>query len=341
MKKNKLIIIVVLLLSATALYFFISYSNGTIKRELRDFAVKDTTSINKIFIADRKGNKSLLERKPGRAGWTVNGKYDARPDAIKTLLGTIRAIEVRSPVAKAGYNTVLKMLASDGTKIEIYSDNELIKTYYVGGPTEDFLGTFMYLENSTVPFVIHIPGFDGYLSTRYFAKEGEWRSPIIFGYGENQIARVIAKDFLDSSKSFKVEKQGNEYKFYTPFNNAQPSQVYQSQIAAYLAKYQLIAYEWVAADMKKHVKDSILQSPPLRYLEVTDVNGKTTRMTMYRKPVAEGTLSSTDPTTGELRAYDYDRLYSTLNNDTNLLGIQYFVFDKLFKKPNEIKGFGS
>lgn len=340
MKKNKIVLFIVLLLAGAAIYFFVSYKNGTIKRELRDFAIQDTASVNKIFIADRRGNKSLLERKSG-GEWTINGKYTARQDAINTLLRTMKLIEVRSPVAKAAYNTIMKFIASAGIKVEIYNSNDLIKTYYVGSATEDLLGTFMYLENSTVPFVIHIPGFDGYLTTRYITKPHEWRSQIIFAYGENQIKSIVAKDLLDSSNTFKIEKQGDEYKYYSPHNSASPTQIYQSQIAAYLAKYQLIAFEWVAYDMSVRVKDSIFMTQPIRFLQVEDVNGKITTLTMYRKPVAEGTGSSLDPVTGNLRPYDFDRMYATMNNDTNLLGVQYFVFDKLFKKPTEIKGFGS
>ncbi|HNB13426.1 MAG TPA: hypothetical protein PKY09_11010, partial [Bacteroidia bacterium] len=97
MNKNRiLLLIVVLLLSVTGYYYF-KNSDSTIKKELRDFAVADTSSIDKIFLADKKGNKALLERK-SPALWTINGKYPARQDAINFLLKTIKQIEVRSPV---------------------------------------------------------------------------------------------------------------------------------------------------------------------------------------------------------------------------------------------------
>jgi|GEM_PF-4052582 len=63
MNKNRiLLLIVVLLLSVTGYYYF-KNSDSTIKKELRDFAVADTSSIDKMFLADKKGNKALLERK--------------------------------------------------------------------------------------------------------------------------------------------------------------------------------------------------------------------------------------------------------------------------------------
>ena len=198
-----------LLLSVTGYYYFNS-SNSTIKKELRDFAVADTASIDKMFLADKKGNKALLERK-SPALWTINGKYPARQDAINFLLKTIKQIEVRSPVGKAALQNVLKELSSTGTKIEIFSKGDKIKTYYVGGPTQDMLGTFMYIENSAVPFVIHIPGFNGYLTTRYFASADEWRSRIIFQYGEGQIASVRVQNNQHPEESFSVKKDDDHY----------------------------------------------------------------------------------------------------------------------------------
>jgi hypothetical protein len=48
-----------------------------------------------------------------------------------------------------------------------------VKQYYVGHATQDNTGTYMLLTNPETdknyedPFVTHIPGFDGFLSTRY------------------------------------------------------------------------------------------------------------------------------------------------------------------------------
>jgi len=71
---------------------------------------------------------------------------------------------------------------------------------------------------------------------------------------------------------------------------------------------------------------------------------------MFLKPVDTGTMTSVDEDTGTmtsvdertglLREFDPDRMYASWNNDTNLIVVQYHVFDKLFSKPDRIKGFG-
>lgn len=340
MKKNKTLLVVAAALLAITSYFIFSQTNGTIKRELRDFAVADTASITKIFMADKRGKSALLERK-GVGEWTVNNKYPARQDAINTLLYTMKVIEVRSPAGKAAYNTVMKELSTSATKVEIFAGEKKLKTYYVGSPTQDMLGTFMYLENSSVPFINHIPGFNGFLSTRYFTDEIEWRSQMIFTYGENEIKKVVAHNIIEPANSFRIERKGDKYEYYTPDNATTPTEIYQSQLIAYLATYQKIGFERGTYGMNKHDHDSIANSSPIRILEVESMSGKKDKITMYRKQVAEGTLTAIDPRTGLLRPYDFDRMYAQWNNDADFIVVQYFVFDKLFNKPDAIKGFGS
>lgn len=170
--KNKFLIGVFVLVAVIALYAIFTKKSSTIVGDLRDFAVSDTASINKLFLVDREGNKSLLTRvSPGK--WMVNNKYNARQESINNLLNTIKSLEVKSPVGKNLYNNVMKLMASKSVKIEIYQKGEPVKTYYVGHPTMDNLGTFMYIEKSTVPYIMHIPGFNGFLSTRYLTKEND------------------------------------------------------------------------------------------------------------------------------------------------------------------------
>ena len=136
MKKNKSVLIVFVLLAVVASGLWYFETNKSIKGELKDFAVADTSSIDKIFLADKEGRSVTLVREASNS-WTVNGKFLAREDGIQNLLATIKNVEVRSPVGKNLYNNTMKMMASKSVKIEIYSKEELIKTYYIGHPTMD------------------------------------------------------------------------------------------------------------------------------------------------------------------------------------------------------------
>lgn len=341
MKKNKGILVIAFVLIALCGYFIFTTRTGTIKKELKDFAVADTASIDKLFLADRKGNKvTLIKKSPGE--WIVNNKFKARNDVLNTLLYTIKSIELRSPVGKAAFDVVVKELAATGVKIEIYSGDKVLKTYYVGGPTQDLYGTFMFMEGSSVPFVMQIPGFDGYLSTRYVTLEEDWRDHNLIGFNEATLQELRIHDNEDPKNSFRLVKSGDEFSFFTPDNNSRPVPLLESQRNAYLQLYNRnINYEFVEKNLDKTHKDSVLQSVPFKILSITGTDNKTTTLSIYRMPVTERTQIPLDPETGKQIPYDRDRMYGVINNDTTLLIIQYFVFNKLFKNPVLINGPGA
>ena len=181
MKKSTIIILTILIaLAGISIYIYkTKVQTSTIDKEASDFKYKDTASIDKIFLADKDGKQLLVERT--KEGWVLDGKFHVRPDVIELLLYTIRSIEVKSPVSKLSRTTVIKTMAAKSTKIEVYSKGQKVKQYFVGHPTQDHTGTFMILtnletgENYDEPFITHIPGFDGFLTTRYNTAEIDWR----------------------------------------------------------------------------------------------------------------------------------------------------------------------
>ena len=185
MKKTSLLIIVILsILAGISIYLF-KTKNGktTLDKEASNFKYKDTAQVDKIFIADKDGKSLMLERLKGT--WTVNNTYKARPDIMETLLKTIATVEVKSPVSKLSKENVIKVMASKSIKVEIYSKGNKVKQFYVGHTTQDHLGTYMLLtnietdENYSEPFVTHIPGFEGFLNTRFITDELDWRDRLV------------------------------------------------------------------------------------------------------------------------------------------------------------------
>src|SRR5688572_11025653 len=137
LKKNIKLILVALVLGAATVWLVMQNRSGTVREELRNFAVEDTGSVTKIFLADRTGKTIELEREGTR--WRLNKKYYARRDAIKVLLETLKNVSVRSMIPKSTYNTVIKQLSTGATKCEVYLNGQSKpdKVIYVGGETQD------------------------------------------------------------------------------------------------------------------------------------------------------------------------------------------------------------
>lgn len=185
MKRRLLLLIVLVALGGLA--WWLSQRNGptTLDRPLTDFAVKDTSSVDRIFIAEKNGRNVDLRRTP--QGWTVNGLYLAKQQAVSVLLKTFLRVEVRSPVQKRRSHRHLARDRQSGQESENLKAATNPRKYLelVGHATKDHFGTYMVsrspmVEISSAPFVMAMGGFTGVLNTRFHADLDEWRNPAVF-----------------------------------------------------------------------------------------------------------------------------------------------------------------
>ena len=328
MKNNKFLIITLLALLAIAAYYFVSKSSGTLSGELKDFAIEDTASIDKIFISDYTGEKVTLTR--GDNYWVVDGTHKARQQSVEVLMTTFSRIAVKSPVAKSAMNNIIKDIATKTIKVEIYQGKDKPnKVYYIGGPTQDQMGTYMVLENdgekSSVPFIMHIPGFSGYLSTRFFANPLQWRDAAIFTYQPEEIKSIEVTYHEKPEESFKIEKNLNTINLIDG-QTAQPIQKFDTnKVIQYLGLFEKIYYEMIVLDeVKPEKQDSVRKTSPFFTIKLTDVYGKSTKITSLHMRNYKQTLDDK----GGLYPYDVDRMYAILNDDI-LIYIQFYTFDKI------------
>lgn len=331
MKKNKRILFITVILALAAAVLIYRNQKGTIRESLRNFAVSDTGSVTKIFLANKNGNSVLLERKDNFQ-WMVNGKYNARTDAIKIILATIKNVAVRTRIAKAGYNSVIKSLADEGIKCEIYQhgENTPMKIYYVGGSTQDVLGTFMMIENSDLPFITEVPGFQGYLTPRYSPFEKDWRDMTVFDLNPSEIKNITISYPQQPAKSFSIERTGNQFKIFSPETNQVIQHPDTIGLNSYLTFFKHLGYEGWDAEYSNQQRDSLLATTPINIIRVTDVHGTTKSMTCFPKPITRRSLAQTDSTGNPLK-YDIDRMYA-FTEGKEFVVIQYYVFGKIFRQ---------
>lgn len=322
--KNKGLYLLFVVLAVLALVIYFTDKQGTLKKELRDFAVEDTSSVTRIFLVDKENRSITLDRK-GKSKWAVNGKYIARQDAVNILLETMAAVDVKSPVSKSSLSNVIRQLAGKSVKVEIYKGEEQVKVYYVGGPTQDQTGTYMILQNSSVPFVTHKPGFFGYLSVRYFTDEDLWRDNIIFSYSFSEIAQIIVRHPLFPMQSFSVYKVGNNNFRVEDSQGNEVSGIENQYIKEFFARYRNVKAESFLKNFKPHQLDSLLKITPLCVLSVIDAGNDTNSISLYRRPNFQHYLDGG----GNELPFDPDAMYGLINKTNEVVICQYFVFDPL------------
>ncbi len=330
MKKNTLALIVVLLLGGTAILLMRKSGTSSVPKDLRDFAVADTASITRIFLADRAGHQVTLQKeKPGE--WKVNGKWKARNDGIFNLLFVIKNLSVKSMVGVKAETNVIKNLVTGAIKIEIYKGDKLIKLYYVGGETPDDVGTYMLLsdpetnQNSARPFVMCIEGQNRYLTPVYNTNPNEWRDRTAFSFYPPDIKSVKMEFVAAKGNSFEViQTSFNKFKVLSLPGKSNYPDFDTMAVRQYLTYFAGQSFETFLNGMEKTRRDSILGSSPLYILTVKDKNDWTTEIKLFgMEPHREEVDAK-----GKPEKFDLDRMYALINKN-ELVVAQYYVFGKL------------
>ena len=90
MPKKQLFYFALIILVGIVIWHFNPDKKSTITDD-NNFAVSDTASVSKIFIADRSGATITLDRAGNN--WIVNNKYDVPKIRITTILKAIHQLK--------------------------------------------------------------------------------------------------------------------------------------------------------------------------------------------------------------------------------------------------------
>jgi hypothetical protein len=250
---------------------------------------------------------------------------------------------VALPVAKAAHNSTIQMLATSSTKVEVYAmqplftlfgfsfftKEKLIKTYYMGDATQNSLGSFAQLEGMSEPYIIYRPGFRGYVTPQFSPKPIDWYSHLIFNTKLTRIQKASFVDLENPENSFSVEKSGT--RTFTLFD-ARNNMVHDYDtilLINMLSEFRERNYEQFANKISPSLKDSIVQSNAFKKIFVTDIDGKTTSMILYRYIITGALYEDGDLIDEVYSEFNKDRCYATLNdNMEELYTVQFFHFDR-------------
>lgn len=333
-KNNRLLFIATAALVVLAAGLWLANrGNSTLQtREINyDFAIPDTAAITRIEISDKTPCSVALVKEKGV--WMVEG-VPARTDAIEVLLETLKRMEMRNFITAAERPAILKKLAVYGKEVKVYQGDQLAKHFYVGTETPDFLGTYMMIQGADAPYSVHILGFNGYLSTRFFCNPDLWRTRIMFGNLPEDIHKATLH-YRDSAGGFTLENKADGRWVVTP-ERGSPFQPEGTALNLFLSAFKTLQYEGVITpeDGIWKRQDSLKRSTPAFTLELVNKQGKTTVLQAYsivKNPEEEalGIVNNTP--------FDPDRYHSFYEDRfilTQRFGMRWvLVGSRYFRQP--------
>ncbi len=321
----------VLTITTICLCLNYSCSNNKSHYELKDFSIKDTASITSFRISNTENKTIEITRKNSNKIWKIAGtNYKASNASVELLMETFYRIRVKQNVPNSALNTVFNRLSVKYKKVEIFTDSDVpIKTWYIGSPTQDHLGTYMLLQEdgvkSDVPFITYKPGMYGSLDVRFFTGIENWRCSKVFNYSNaNDILSIKVKFKNDPSNNYLIKREKENLLLKNNFNEVLTN--YDTiQVKHYLTHFNNINYN-KNMNFKKQIRDSILSIDPDYYFELKDINDVTKIINLWK-------IKDENSETG------WDKEYGVINinHSKELLRVQFFNWDILFKPLSYFK----
>ncbi len=322
MKSNlKLFFILVLVTVGTGVLWYLDDNPGNIaENDQAEFAIEDTSEVVKIFIADNFGT-TLLEREKGDEYWVLNSEFKARKSSTDLLLKTFDRAAVKGAVPEKMRGTVIRNLASSAKKVEIYTGGgDPEKIWYVGSATPNHTGTYMLLETPSEgkaeePFVVHMEGFTGFLTTRFFTNEDEWKYTGIFSYPNRTLQSISFNDQKEEHKSYKLISDTSGVLDLYINEGKEIGYSDTLRVQEQFLRFKKVHFESFNSRLTVEQEDSLKLTNPDFSITCTDIEGVATSVFLYEK--------------------DEEQLYG-VTEDGQVVLVQTFVFNPLIVGIQEL-----
>lgn len=349
MKKRNIILIAVAAIALVgAIVTALLLSKAPFKQ---DFHIEDINSVTKLFLADKQNNEVTLTRNEDST-WVVNGTYAANQPLIDLLLETLNTMRIRQQVNKNAVPNAIKDLAAHSIKVEVYQKvpfinwfggrlklftrEKLTTTYFVGRETQDMMASFMYRKGDDVPYIIHIPGFRGFLTPRFVTDPLKWRSHSIVDLNVREIERVELEIPESPQESFAIVREGDGFAMELLQGHQRANGFDTARVAQMLSSFTWLNFDEFASIVPNSFADSCVSGVPRAILRITDTRGNTSELKTYIKYTNPEDLKAM-PEPSMYETFDLNRLYAILNQKDTVL-IQYYVFDNILQPASYFLG---
>lgn len=312
MKTKIYLIIIVALLAIVGITLFNANNKNNGEKE-KAFKVEEFEKVTEIIFTDRLGEKMSM-KKEGE-NWILNDKYPVRMHLFNEMKEALTKMEAISPVPSLGRNTVIEQMVNEAVKVEVYKGKKKDKVIFVGGPNLRNNASHMFLEikgkASKQIYNVGIPGFRGYLTTRFLVNENEWRSKEIFSYLPSEVKQIEVKYFNRGTyDDFILTNENNNFTVEINGKKNTGDEVNVGNVVNYLKRLdaqQVMAYSF---DKPEDIafRDSLLAKTKFAEFTIIDKNDKKTHTTIVDMPLNEGSKQQYDPN-GNPMTYDVDFQY--------------------------------
>jgi hypothetical protein len=341
MKKTQTyLLLLAVLLAVLGLYFSLSGKKGSLQERHRNFRLYQNAQVVRVEMHQKSG-KSIVIKKDSNEIWQVNNNYLANESAVRELLGTMRHLNVRLPVAISEQQNINEALEKNGVLVEVFVKTHWInwpanikllprvkreKRFLVGEDTPDGESTYMRLFSSDMPFAVHVPGQTGGLSRLFSVNENMWRDPVVVNLKPNEI-KSIEVVFTDmEQESFVFDWALNNPRLMHNGLIVDSELIDQTRLMRYLESFSQLYFERLLNAYEDSLQMEQMIKPEFLKLTITDQNNRITTLRFFRRKATEEEFKTMD-IVGD---FDPNRFFLQVN-EGDFAQARYFVFGRIMR----------
>lgn len=315
---SKILVKVIILSVVTGMVLLILFTGRSpFGKSNSSFAIEQGKEITRIELSSA-GKKLLLEKK-GET-WIINGKSEARKSGILFIHRILTEIKIKSPVSAGLFESEIKAKNIVPVKVKVYESRRLLKAFLVYKTLSNPYGNIMKMKESSKPFIVYDPGYDGNIGSAFITSELYWQPNIVFNLLPSEIASVHFENFSDTTSSFKITKSNQQY--YLSGSTSKIKGFDSSLIIRYISYFARVPFESWAFNMPDTEKKSIEDSEPLYRITVITTRNSKSILNLWPIQFIENGSKKTDS----------DRLLGKTDTNDGLFILRYFDIDPLIKK---------
>jgi hypothetical protein len=304
-------------LAAGLLLFVLFKSRSPFGKDNSSFASKPLKEITKIEFSE-KGRKLSLEKKGEK--WLINGKTETRKSGILFIIRVLQEIKIKSPVSSGLFESEITGKGINPVRVKVYEKRKLLKRFIVYKTRSNTYGNIMKLRESSKPFIVCVPGYEGDIGSGFTLNELFWQPYTVFNLMPSEIASINFENFSDTASSFSIFNK-NHYSVRSGLTR-DLSGWDSTLVSRYLSYFAWIPFETWAFETGEEEKKAIEIRQPLYRITVNTIDGKQTVLTLFERMTGK----SGDET------IDSDRLFGKTQNRDEFFIMRYFDIDPLIKK---------
>ena len=278
------------------------------------FASEPREEITKIEFSE--GGKRLNLEKKGE-NWLINGKSEVRKSGILFILRILKEIKIKSPISADLFGSEIIEKNVIPVKVKVYEKKRLLKSFLVYKTASNVFGNIMKIKESSKPFIVYVPGYDGDIGSGFTLNELFWQPYTVFNLLPSEISSVNLENFSDTASSFSIINRNHHY--FLSGNASKMTGWDSSRVFRYISYFAWVPFESWAFNIEETEKKSIEAKQPLYRITVVNFAGKKSVLTLWG--MRKGT-----------KEIDSDRLLGKTDGKDELFIIRYFDIDPLIKK---------